>query len=53
MLIVKDHGRLETYMMAHFEANSWRFDNMKRISGNGSTGTFYNVAINNVDFGTR
>ncbi len=53
MLIVKDHGGLESCIGAHFEGNSWRFENMKTISGNGPVGTFSCVAINNIDFGTR
>ncbi len=53
MLIVKDHGGLESCVRAHFEGNIWRFKYMKTISGNGPVGTFSCVAINNTDFGTR
>ncbi len=51
--IVKDHGELESCVGAHCEGNSWRFENMKTISGNGPVGTFSCVAINNIDFDTR
>ncbi len=53
MLIVKDHGGLESVIGAHFESNSWLFENMKIFSGNGPAGTFSSVATYNIDFGTR
>ncbi len=53
MLNVKDHGGVESCIEAHFEGNSWRFENMKTISGNGPVGTFSCFAIYNIDFGTR
>ncbi len=36
MFIVKDGEGVESCVMAHFDDNSWRFDNIETIFGNGA-----------------